>query len=133
MKDTIIKFNKNSSAEAPLNARMSPWIKRFAVGFTVLSCVFYAGLVFLILIFQQRIEGHIKELPIFTRIVLNIYQPFLVVFILISMALIILLYLKLKHLDRKRSGGSYKPLLALIAFNFIFAAVLFGVTFVGIR
>ena len=74
------------------------------------------------------IEDHIQELPIFTRIVLNIYQPFLVVFILISVALIILFYLKLK-----RPGGSYKPLLALIAFNFIFAAVLFGVTFVGIR
>lgn len=128
MQDSIIKFNKKSTAESPLKAGGSSWIKWSAVVFTALSCVLYGGLYFLIPRYRQMIEDHIQELPIFTRIVLNIYQPFLVVFILISVALIILFYLKLK-----RPGGSYKPLLALIAFNFIFAAVLFGVTFVGIR
>ncbi len=76
--------------------------------------------------YRQIIGSGDAELPIFIRIVLNIYQPFLMVFILISLSLIILFQLKLK-----KSGGSYKLILALIAVNLIFSAILFAVTYAG--
>ena len=104
------------------------WAKRLAIGLTVVSCALYMGLFSLISEFRLLVAEGIRELPIFTRIVLNIYQPFLVVFIIISLSLLVLLYLKIK-----RPRGSYKPYLVLIVFNCLFAAILLGVSFLKVN
>jgi hypothetical protein len=102
------------------------WGKRLAIGLTIISCVLYGGLFFLISDYRVQVADHISQLPIFTRIVLNIAQPFLLVFITISLSLLILFYL-----SAQRSSRSYKPLLVLIVVNSFFAAILLGVSFLG--
>ena len=104
------------------------WGKWFAIGLTIISCILYATLFSLISEFQLLVAERISELPIFTRILLNIYQPFLVVFIIISVSLWILL-----HLRVKRPRGSYKPFFVLIIFNCIFATILLAVSFLKIN
>lgn len=128
MKLTLITSNRRSDDQASMKTSVPVWIKRLAIGFTVLSCLLYFGLYFIVPEYRQMVEDHIKELPIFTRIVLNVYQPFLMVFILISIALIILFYLKLKSPSR-----SYISVSALITINFLVSLVLFTVTFAGIN
>ena len=103
------------------------WGQWLAIGLTIGSCVLYATLFSLISEYQLQVAERIRELPIFTRIVLNIYQPFLLVFIIITVSLWILLRLKIK-----RPRGSYKPFFVLIIFNCIFAAILLAVSFIKI-
>lgn len=103
------------------------WGKWLAIGLTIVSCILYMMLFSFISEYQLQVAERIRELPIFTRIVLNIYQPFLVVFIIISLSLWILLYLKIK-----RPRGSYKPYFGLIIFNSIFAAILLGISLLKI-
>lgn len=107
--------------------QLPSWGKWMAIGLTVVSCLLYLGIFNLVSEYQLQVADRIRELPIFTRIVLNIYQPFLVVFIIISLSLWILLYLKIK-----RPRGSYKPYVVLIVFNCVFAAILLGVSFINI-
>ena len=97
----------------------SLWKKRFAMGVTIVSCILYAVLYGLVSQYRLQVEEHIRELPIFTRVVLNISQPFLIVLIIISLSLLVLLYLRIK-----KPWLSHKSLLVLIGFNSIFAAVL---------
>ena len=104
------------------------WGKWLAVGLTIVSCILYVTLLSLISEFQLQVAERIRELPIFTRILLNIYQPFLVVFIIISVSLWVLL-----HLRVKRPRGSYKPFFVLIIFNCIFATILLAVSFLKIN
>ena len=108
--------------------RAPDWVKWLALAFTFISCCLYIALFSLISEYQLQVMGIIRELPIFTRIVLNIYQPFLVVFIIISLSLFILLYLRIK-----RPVNSYKPFMVLIIFNSLFAAILLGVSFLRIN
>ncbi|KPJ94917.1 MAG: hypothetical protein AMJ55_05310 [Gammaproteobacteria bacterium SG8_15] len=104
------------------------WGTWLAIGLTIASCILYATLFSLISEYQLQVAERIRELPIFTRIVLNIHQPFLVVFIIISLSLWILLRLR-----TKRPRGSYKPFFALIIFNCTFASVLLAVSFLKIN
>ena len=104
------------------------WTRWLSIALTILSCCLYLALFSLISEYQLQVAGFIRELPIFTRIVLNIYQPFLVVFIIISLSLLILLYLRIK-----RPVHSYKPFVVLIVFNSLFAAILLGVSFLRIN
>ena len=104
------------------------WGKWLAISLTIVSCALYVELFSLISEYQFQMAERIRELPIFTRIVLNIYQPFLVVFIIISLSLWILLSLRIK-----RPRASYKPFLFLIIFNSVFAAILLGVSFLKIN
>lgn len=104
------------------------WGKWLAIGLTIVSCILYATLFSMISEFQFQVAERIRELPIFTRILLNIYQPFLVVFIIISVSLWVLL-----HLRVKRPRGSYKPFFVLIIFNCIFATILLAVSFLKIN
>jgi hypothetical protein len=76
--------------------------------------------------YRESIGTTGSELSIAIRIGLNIYRPFLMVFILISLSLVILFQLKIK-----KSGGGYKPALALIAGNLFIASVLLTVTLAG--
>ena len=133
--DSEIKTQKPAEPEGSwvqdaLELQRAPaWIKWSAIALTILSCSLYVVLFSLISGYQLQVAEFIRELPIFTRIVLNIYQPFLVVFIIISLSLFILLYLKI-HRPR---GGSYKPFMGLIAFNSLFAAILLGISILRIN
>ena len=97
--------------------------KRFAIGVTAVSCILYAVLFSLVAHYRTQVADNIRELTIFARIVLNIYQPFLIVLIIISLSLLILLYLRLK-----KPWLSFKSLLVLIVFNCFFAALLLAVS-----
>ena len=108
--------------------RAPAWIKWSAIALTILSCSLYIVLFSMISEYQLQAAEFIRELPIFTRIVLNIYQPFLIVFIIISLSLLILLYLRIK-----RPRNSYKPFMALIVFNSFFAAVMLAMSFLKIN
>lgn len=101
----------------------SVWRRWTAAGLTLLACISYAGLYALVPVYRQQLEQRINELPIFNRIVLNIYQPFLTVFILISIALLILY-----HLKAKQRGSGSRLLLLLIVVNLIVAVILLGLT-----
>lgn len=128
-KDSNLAQLERDWVQDALKLQQAPaWVKWLAIAFTVLSCSLYLRLFSLISEYQLQVEGFIRELPIFTRIVLNIYQPFLVVFVIISLSLLILLYLRIK-----RPVHSYKPFMLLIVFNGIFAAVLLGVSFLKIN
>lgn len=128
-KDSNLASLKSEWVEDALKMQRIPqWGKWLAISLTIVSCLLYLSIFNLVSEYQLQVADRIKELPIFTRIVLNIYQPFLVVFIIISLSLWILLYLKIK-----RPRGSYKPYLLLIVFNGLFAAVLLGVSFLNIN
>jgi hypothetical protein len=108
--------------------KIPQWGRWLAIALTIISCALYVELFSLISEYQLQMAERIRELPIFTRIVLNIYQPFLVVFIIISLSLWILLSLRIK-----RPRGSYKPFFFLIIFNSVFAAILLSVSFFKIN
>ena len=97
--------------------------KRIAGGVTIISCALYAVLYMLIGQYREQVADIVRELPIFVRIMLDISQPFLIVFIIISVSMLILLYLKMK-----KPWLSAKSLLILIAFNCVFAATLLAVS-----
>ena len=99
--------------------KTTAWKKRFAVIVTAISCILYAVLFSLVAQYRLQVADNIKELTIFARVVLNIYQPFLIVFIIISLSLLVLLYLRIK-----KPWLSFKSLLVLIVFNCFFAALL---------
>lgn len=103
------------------------WARWVATGLSVISGLLYLGLYLRISAFREDLGEQIRQLPIFARIVLNIYQPFLMVFIIITISLLILFFLKLK-----KPGGAYKVFLAFIIFNGLFAATLLGVTFLEV-
>ena len=102
------------------------WTKRFGVGLTLVSCSLYAVLYSLVSDYQIQVADYVRELPIFTRIVLNILQPFLAVFILVSLSLLVLLILRIK-----KPWLRHKSLLVLMSVNCVFAAALLIVSVVG--
>ncbi|WP_455375954.1 hypothetical protein [Kaarinaea lacus] len=123
-KESKIARLKSDWVEDAVQLQKTPvWKKRFAVGVTAISCILYAVLYALVSQYRLQVEEHIRELPIFTRVVLNISQPFLIVLIIISLSLLVLLYLRIK-----KPWLSHKSLLVLIGFNGIFAAVLLMVS-----
>ena len=101
--------------------------KRLAVGFTIASCILYGVLYSLVSQYREQVADYVRELPIFVRIVLNIYQPFLIVFIIVSVSMLILLYLRIK-----KPWLNHKLLLALIVFNSLFAATLLAVSVLNV-
>jgi hypothetical protein len=102
------------------------WLKIGAWALTLAASLLYIVLYFVVIEYQQRFAGSVNELPVFTRVILNIYQSYLGVFILISLALLVLFLIKSRH-----ATGNYKIVFLLIAFNMVFAAVLFSVSFMG--
>jgi len=111
---------KSDWVEDAVKLQRAPlWIKRIAVFVTSISCLLYVVLYSLVSDYRERVADIIRDLPIFTRVVLNIYQPFLAVFIIISLSLLILLFLKIK-----KPWLSVKSLMVLIVFNCLFAATL---------
>ena len=128
-KDSSLTQLERGWVQDALNLQRTPaWIRWLSIALTILSCFLYLVLFSLISEYQLQVAEFIRELPIFTRIVLNIYQPFLVVFIIISLSLLILLYLRIK-----RPVHSYKPFVVLIIFNSLFAAILLGISFLRIN
>ena len=103
------------------------WFKWLAIGLTLVSCVLYVVLFSLISKYQHLVVESVNKPPLSTRIMLNIYQPFLIVFILVSVSLWILW-----NLSMKNPGSRYKLMLVLIVFNSLVAAVLLGISFVKI-
>jgi hypothetical protein len=77
--------------------------------------------------YKQVVAQRMIELPMLIRIALNIYQSYLLVLVLVSIALMIIFYLK-----SRSAASSYRPILLLMSFNFLFAVVLFGVAVVGV-
>jgi hypothetical protein len=127
MKEPLINWNREDEANRSEGRKIPVWSTWTALAFTALAIVLYGALFFLVPEYRQMMVGYIDQLPIFSRIVLNIYQPFLMVFILISIALMILFYLKIKI-----PGARYKPMLTLIIVNCLFAVILFGVSRLGL-
>ena len=128
-KDSSLTQLERGWVQDALELQRTPvWVRWLCIALTILSCCLYLVLFSLISEYQLQVAGFIRELPIFTRIVLNIYQPFLVVFIIISLSLLILLYLRIK-----RPVHSYKPFVVLIIFNSLFAAILLGISFLRIN
>lgn len=129
IKDSNLTQLERGWMQDALKLQRAPvWIRWLSIVLTILSCSLYLVLFSLISEYQLQVAGFIRELPIFTRIVLNIYQPFLVVFIIISLSLLILLYLRIK-----RPVHSYKPFMVLIIFNCLFSSILLGVSFLKIN
>jgi len=123
-KESKIARLKSDWVEDAVQLQKTPvWKKRFAVGVTSISCILYAVLYVLVSQYRQQVADYVRELPIFTRVVLNISQPFLVVLIIISLSFLVLLYLRIK-----KPWLRHKSLLVLIGFNCIFAAVLLMVS-----
>lgn len=131
MKGPILKFKHKYPGKTPASNGSSRWLTGSAVSFSLVACLLYGGLFFLVPVYYRGTQGQMDQMPIFIRIMLNVYPPFLVVLILISVALLILFQLKLKQISR--SAGTCRPIMAVIVFNFLFAALLFGITLVGIR
>jgi len=124
------KFSRHLGdwVEDAVKLQTPKWIKWLAISLTAFSCVIYLILYFLISEYRQQVAENIQQLSIFTRVVLNIFQPFLVVFILISLSMFVTFYLKLK-----KAGWSYKGLLVLMACNELFAVSLLVVGFLKIN
>lgn len=119
-KDSKIARLKSDWVEDAVKLQATPLrIKRIAGTITVVSCALYAVLYSLISQYREQVADVVRDLPIFVRIMLNISQPFLLVFIIISVSLLVLLYLRVK-----KPWLSHKSLLILIGFNCLFAAVL---------
>ena len=97
--------------------------KQLAGALTFISCALYGVLYWLVSYYREQVADRIQEFPIFVRIVLNIYQPFLIVFILITLSLLVLLFLRFK-----KPWLTQKGLMVLIAFNSVFAAILLAVS-----
>ncbi|MGD8570591.1 MAG: hypothetical protein PVJ39_21060 [Gammaproteobacteria bacterium] len=127
MKEPLINWNREDEDRPAEGQKMPVWCIWTALGVTLLAVVLYGTLFFLVPEYRQMMADYIDQLPIFSRIVLNIYQPFLMVFVMISISLMILFYLKYKT-----RGVRYKAMLALIVANCMFAAILFGVTRLGL-
>jgi hypothetical protein len=108
-------------ADAPL------WLMILSSGCTLVAFGLYVALFYFLSDYQHRYADAARELPVFTRVILNIYQSYLGVFVLISVALLVLLFIK-----SRRSTGNYYVVFMLIVFNCVFAAVLFAVSFVGL-
>ena len=87
----------------------------------------YLALFYVLDDYQQRYADAARELPVLTRVIFNIYQSYLSVFVLVSAALLALFFIK-----RRRTTGNYTMVFILIVFNCVFAAVLFAVSFVGL-
>lgn len=124
-KDSKVAKLKSDWVEDAVNLQAKPLLqqKRLAVGITIVSCVLYSVLYSLVAQYREHIADHVRELSIFARIVLNIYQPFLIVFMIISVSMLILLYLRLK-----KPWLNHKWLLAMMVFNSLFAATLLAVS-----
>jgi len=104
------------------------WAQWLAVGLTIASCLLYVGLFWQMTKYQALVAETVTELPLSIRIMLNISQPFLIVFIIVSISLWILW-----HLSMKKTGSRYMLLLVLIVSNFLVAATLLGISFVKIN
>lgn len=105
---------------------MPLWLRVCASGFTLIAALLYIALYFNLTGYQQAFAKAGTELPVFTRVILNIYQSYLSVFVLISVALLVLFFVK-----SRGAAGRNKFIFALIVFNAIFSAVLFAVSFAG--
>lgn len=115
------------SQEEVRQRQVTAWIKWLATGLTLISCLLYGVLFSLISKYQLLVVDTVKDLPLSLRIMLNIYQPFLLVFILVSVSLWVLW-----QLSMKKPGSRYKLILALVVINSLVAAALLGISFVKI-
>jgi type II secretory pathway component PulF len=116
------KKEKNST----VSAKTALWEKVLAVLCSIGALLFYGGLYVVVPDYKRSLEALSTEIPVFTQVLLNIYQSYLMVFLLISVSILALFYIKSMRPGRGRLAS-----LALIVFNFVFAAVLFGVTVLG--
>jgi hypothetical protein len=120
-------FTHQKRGESGYTARghAAQWMKWLSAGLSAGSTCLYIGLYFITPRYQPT-EDLGYGLTVFIKVLLNIYQTYLGIFILISVALFILF-----HVKSLRPGNYLNYLLALIIFNFVIAAVLFGLMVVG--
>lgn len=121
------RFKSDESQDILKTNQASAWLKWVAVGLTVVSCLLYVEIFLLISKYQSLVAQTIRELPLSTRIMLNIYQPFLVVFIIVSIALWILFRVSIK-----KPGNRYWLILILIGFNLLVSGVLLGISYIKV-
>jgi hypothetical protein len=76
--------------------------------------------------YKEKLAAIAADVPVFTRVILNIHQSYLSVFVLISVALLLMYFIK-----SRRAAGGYKMVVVMIAANSVFAATLYLVSVVG--
>ena len=108
-------------------AKVPLWLKIMSTGLTFGSCVLYLALYMVLSDYRQSVVGVSNEPSVFIRVILNIYQSYLGVFILISLALLVLFFIKARY-----ASSNYKVVFILMALNTIFSAVLFSVSYIGV-
>ena len=101
------------------------WLVGLAFTMSAVSSSSYIALYFILSNYQHKFTGAVTELPVLMRVILNIYQSYLSVFVLISVALLVLFFIKIRR-------GNYKITFVLIVFNCVFASVLLAISFSGI-
>jgi hypothetical protein len=107
-------------------ASVPRWLNIMSSGLTVLSCLLYIALFYSLKEYQDRLATLATDIPVFTRVILNIYQSYISVFVLISVALLLMYFIK-----SRRAAGGYKIVVAMIVANSVFAATLYLVSVVG--
>jgi hypothetical protein len=111
----------------PHNTASVPrWLNIVSSGLTVLSCLLYIALFYSLKEYKYRLATLATDIPVFTRVILNIYQSYISVFVLISVALLLMYFIK-----SRRAAGGYKIVVAMIVANSVFAATLYLVSVVG--
>lgn len=103
------------------------WLNAVSSGLTVLSCLLYIALYYSLKGFQDRLAAMGTDIPVFTRVILNIYQSYIGVFVLISVALLLMYFIK-----SRRAAGGYKTVVVMIVANSVFAAALYLVSVAGV-
>ena len=105
--------------------RISMWL---SIGFTVASVLLYMSLYGVIPRYEQALSGLAEGKLVMMKVILNIYQIYLGVFILISLALFIVYFIRTKYFTYPQN-----ILFSILVVNFLIAALLFSISFVGVK
>ena len=95
------------------------WFTTVVYIFSATACSLYVWVFLVISNYRDDSIEIIRDLPIYARIIFNIYQPFLVVFVLVSLAFPVLINLTGNKSNKKRI-----ILFCMVIFNVLFSLVL---------
>lgn len=102
--------------------------KWLSIGLTLISLFLYSSLYLIIPGYEQMLGGLPEGTFVFMKVILNIYQIYLSVFILISVAIFTVYFIRTKKFQQRNT-----PLFLLVVFNFLVSASLFVITSVGVN
>ena len=102
--------------------------KWLSIGLTLISLFLYSSLYLIIPGYEQMLGGLPEGKLVFMKVILNIYQIYLSVLLLISVAIFTVYYIRTKKFQERNT-----VLFLLIIFNFLISLSLFGITSVGVN